>query len=106
MRKKIFPVLISTLLLFSGCGTESNREVLPTDTAKNNPPKNQAEENKITDELAVSTSDLFTDRDFDTEYNMDTAVEISLNGTSATCSSPDVITERSEEHTSELQSQR
>lgn len=93
MRKKIFPVLISTLLLFSGCGTESNREVLPTDTAKNNPPKNQAEENKITDELAVSTSDLFTDRDFDTEYNMDTAVEISLNGTSATCSSPDVITE-------------
>lgn len=104
--------LLCTTILFGGCGNEktdqgtnaaSLPEASPTDNQlpsnNNNPqeegtnptpstdPETAKEENTAT---GINTADLFTSRDSRTEYDKDSAINITLDGSSASCSSPDV----------------
>ncbi len=74
MKKKIVSVLLVSALLFTGCGSQGN---------SNNTESKDTEENS---ESTVINTDVFSDRDFKTEYEKNCAY-IQLNGGSATCES-------------------
>ncbi|MDE7327118.1 MAG: carbohydrate-binding domain-containing protein [Lachnospiraceae bacterium] len=88
MRKKIFAAFICATLFFSGCGAGKNEPATPADSQKNSPLENQTEGNKNETNATPIVSDLFTDRDYRTEYSADSSVEILLTGSSASCNSP------------------
>ena len=70
-------------VLLSGCQTQT--------TAAVDVPADGAEEETVTS--LIDTSDLFSDRDLDPSYDAETAVTVTLEGTTASCASDAVTIE-------------
>lgn len=81
IKKKIPSLLLVLMLLLAGCGNNSSS----TDD-KNNNSNNDANTNTGTTSI-IDEADMFTDRDYKTEYDESKSVLIQLNGDSASCSS-------------------
>lgn len=77
MKKRIVAILLVATLLFSGCGTQGE--------SSNSESKNTESENN-SESTIINTDEIFSNRDFKTEYEENCAY-IQLNGTSATCES-------------------
>ena len=83
----IFLCVCLTLSLLTGCGTEADTQFPETEsTAASTAPST---ESSPTDSSATD-SDLFTQRDCETDYDESAAITIQLNGTSAEASSNSV----------------
>ena len=84
MKRKAAILLILTLVLslFTGCKNVDNNKEAEDD--------NQSVVSENDKNSALSDEDLFTDRDYKTDYDKTDAVMIDLNGTSATASSDSV----------------
>lgn len=81
--RSVLALCLVLILLLSGCenGTaDSNSE--GTDTSAS-----LVTESESGEETVVATSDMFTDRDYEVGYDETSAAYITLNGTSAECSS-------------------
>lgn len=88
LRKKLFVfLLVLTLIcsLMTGCGESDNED---SGSSSNNETENTA--NPVTVDFSQTDEDMFTDRDYRTEYEESECVTIQLNGTSATASSNSV----------------
>lgn len=89
MKKKTYiALLLAFALTTTGCssqnnGTASTNEDTPTGTGNSAGSKNNTSENAAT----IDTSKIFSDRDYETEYDESTSAKIQLKGSSATCSS-------------------
>ena len=82
-RRKIaalLPIFLSCSLLFTGCSL-----------TENNSTSSSAATESQTGSTAVDPSEMFTNRDYDTSYDENTAATITLNGYSASCDS-DAVT--------------
>lgn len=82
-RRKIaalLPIFLSCTLLFTGCSL-----------TENNSTSSSAATESQTGSTAVDSSEMFTNRDYDTSYDENTAATITLNGDSASCDS-DAVT--------------
>ena len=77
MKKRIVAILLVGTLLFSGCGAQGE--------SSNTESKNTESENN-SESTTINTDEIFSNRDFKTEYEENCAY-IQLNGTSATCES-------------------
>lgn len=81
--KKILALFFILMLILTGCGkktSEENSNSAGTDTSAD----------PVEVDFAKSDADMFTDRDYKTDYDKSTAVTIQLNGDSATSSSNSV----------------
>ena len=76
----IISLALALLLLFSGCSKQSD---VNSDT-----PADSAE--PVTHDFAKTPEEMFTDRDFEIGYDVDTAIRIELNEDNITCSSDSV----------------
>lgn len=76
MKKKIVSMILVSSLWFSGCGTQGNTEQ----------PESGSEINTETNSAVINSDEVFSNRDFRTEYE-ENCTYIQLNGTSATCES-------------------
>ena len=79
-RRKIFSLLLIMALAMSGCGSQKAEE-----SATENTDTQTTEEE--TTESNVTAADMFTDRDYRTDYDEASSVIIELNGNSASCDS-------------------
>lgn len=84
MKRKVAILLILTLVLslFTGCKNVDNNKEVEDD--------NQSVVSENDKNSALSDEDLFTDRDYKTDYDKTDAIIIELNNTSATASSDSV----------------
>ena len=76
MKKKIVSILLIGVLLLSGCGAEGESGQSGTNS----------DENTENDSSTINTEEIFSNRDYKTEYE-DNCAYIQLNGTTATCES-------------------
>ena len=79
-RRKIFSLLLILTLLMSGCGSQKSEESI----SENSDTQSTEEESSNSN---VSVIDMFTDRDYRTDYDEANSVIIELNGNSASCDS-------------------
>lgn len=79
-RRKIFSLLLILTLLMSGCGSQKAEE----STSENSDTQSTEEESSNSN---VSVTDMFTDRDYRTDYDEANSVIIELNGNFASCDS-------------------
>lgn len=95
---KLRPLLALSLILtmlLSGCGNQgsnisadsnvNNTTPIGSDIDTNSPDANT--DTSADTSVSANTSELFSDRDFETEYDEDGSAVIQLNGDTATCSS-------------------
>lgn len=75
----LFLALVLTISILSGCGKVGNA-----------PAQSSQSSTSATESVVIPDTDMFTDRDLDSEYDESTAVSIKLGGTSATSSSDSV----------------
>ena len=78
MKKKTLALFIATMLIFTGCGKDSSS----TEEKKNT--KNEGETS------VIDEAEMFTERDYQTEYDVSKSVSVELNGSSAKCESDTV----------------
>lgn len=78
MKKKVWLMLCIGTLLFSGCGTQDNLE--------ESEEKTNSESSVANDSSSINEEEIFSNRDFRTEYEENCAY-IQLNGSSAVCES-------------------
>lgn len=89
LRKKSYIALLLVFALTTaGCSNQNNGTVstntsTPTSTGNSADSKNNTSENPTT----IDSSKIFSDRDYETEYDEGTSATIQLNGSSANCSS-------------------
>lgn len=79
--KKILAFFLILMLILTGCGKKSSEE------DHNNSSGTDTSAAPVEVDFAKSDADMFTDRDYKTDYDESTAVTIQLNGDSATSSS-------------------
>lgn len=79
-RRKIFSLLLILTLLMSGCGSQKSEESI----SENSDTQSTEEESSNSN---VSVIDMFTDRDYRTDYDEANSVIIELNGNFASCDS-------------------
>lgn len=79
-RRKLFSLLLIMTLVMSGCGSQKAVE----STSENTDTQSTEDE---TTESNVAVADMFTDRDYRTDYDEASSVIIELNGNSASCDS-------------------
>lgn len=77
--RKIFYLLLILSVLFCGCGKNNSTETKPVITAK-----------PIKTDFAQEDSDMFTNRDAQTEYDAENSIHILLDGNTIACSSDKV----------------
>jgi len=99
MKRKTIPILLlSLVLVMTGCGDKtgakgdiSQGETSPNDNkVQQNVENNQEAEDssaKTEMNIEIDTSDMFSDRDYKTEYDESKSAVITLTGDSAACSS-------------------
>ncbi len=84
--KRILPLLIILLLMFSGCDTHE-----PNSETENNAPAGNNVSSVETDvSFAMTDEDMFTDRDCRTEYEKNESINILLKGDGVECNSSSV----------------
>lgn len=81
-RKKLFALLLVLILMLTGCGNNSSTKEKEADDSTSDNTTNEAVVSTIIDE-----SEMFTDRDFETEYDTSKSVSIELKGNSVSCKS-------------------
>ena len=84
-KRRLFSLLLILMLLLAGCGDKSSTE----DKNSNSNTNDEAVTENITSTI-IDETNMFSDRDFKTEYDKSKCVEIQLNGTSAACNSDTV----------------
>ena len=84
-KKRILSLFCIAMLLLAGCGKNSSTDDKNTDNTDN-----AEDTNTITSVTTVDESEMFSDRDFETDYDESKSVLIQLNGNSASCDS-DVV---------------
>lgn len=77
LKKRIVSVLLVSTLIFTGCGSQGNT---------NNTESQNSEAENGSESTVINTDEVFSNRDFKTEYEENCAY-IQLNGASATCQS-------------------
>ena len=82
--KKIFAFFLILTLILSGCGKKSSEE------DHNHSSGTETSADPVEVDFAKSDADMFTERDYKTDYDENTSVTIQLNGDSATSSSNSV----------------
>lgn len=82
IRGRILPLLLTGALLLSGCAADiqETTDYLNTDGS-------EADETSSADQTIVDTSDMFTGRDMETDYDETESAVITLSGTGASCDS-------------------
>jgi hypothetical protein len=98
MKKLILALLLICVLLVSGCrhnsnginseNSTNNPQQTPTDDKTSN--DNSANDSSIGGEALLDASELFSDRDFEVDFDERTSVIILLNGDTASCVSDNV----------------
>lgn len=79
--KSILPILLTTTLLFSGCGNTND-----SDKTSNTSTENGTNTNSVAEvEFTQTDDDMFSNRDSKPEYDENSSIHIQLNGTSASC---------------------
>lgn len=81
--KKLLPILLISVLLLSGCMTNSPDSTDNTNDITENTSSETAENTNYSN----INSDMFTDRDYKTDYDKSKSVLIKLNGDSISCTS-------------------
>ena len=91
MKRKLLILFLSLSLIATGCSNSSsgnnNKEEGSTNSETNNNNGTNNEQNNTTNVTMPDTSTLFTERDYETDYKENKSALITLNGTSATCTS-------------------
>ena len=91
MKRKLLILFLSLSLITTGCSNSSsgnnNKEEGSTNSETNNNNGTNNEQNNTTNVTMPDTSTLFTERDYETDYKENKSALITLNGTSATCTS-------------------
>ncbi|MCD8004362.1 MAG: carbohydrate-binding domain-containing protein [Oscillospiraceae bacterium] len=94
MNKKWLAVSLALLLLLSACGQSSGSASSDSSTTTDRSTSDTASEDASSEdsssegtEAVLDTSNMFTDRDYETDYDESSAVAITLNGDSASCDS-------------------
>lgn len=80
--KKLLALVLAGMLILTGCGNNSSTE---ENDSENNLTDDSTSEN-VTSTI-IDESDMFTDRDFETDYDENKCVKIILNGDSVSCDS-------------------
>lgn len=83
MKKSILTLLLIATMLISGCSSQSNNSIVDGGNSDNT--SATAENSDISD--SSDTSEMFSDRDFEVEYDESESAFIQLNGDTVTCSS-------------------
>lgn len=83
--KKLLALLLVSVLIFTGCGKNSSTDENDSDNSTNNA-SDDIETGTVTSTV-IDEADMFTDRDFETDYDKSKSISIKLNGSSASCDS-------------------
>lgn len=90
MKKSIIlSVILSFIILLSGCGSENNEDNISGNTESNT-------QNGASQQLSIDVSEMFTDRDMATDYDEEKAAFITLSGNTASCESDAVTIDNSD----------
>lgn len=90
MKKSIIlSVILSFIILLSGCGSENNEDNNSGNTESNT-------QNGASQQLSIDISEMFTDRDMATDYDEEKAAFITLSGNTASCESDAVTIDNSD----------
>lgn len=79
---KILALLLALMLVLAACGNNSSTEEKESDNSSSDHTTNEAVASTIIDE-----AEMFTDRDFETQYDTSKSVSIELKGDSVSCKS-------------------
>lgn len=82
--KKFLPVLLSLLLILSGCSTEDSSESTSAAASA------ETISSDTQDTATIDTSEMFTDRDMEIGYDEEASIYITLSGDTASCDSDTV----------------
>lgn len=82
MKRKIFALLVATLFVFSGCSADKSDDGKETTTAADT-----QDSSAESVSFAEDVSDMMSDRDYEVSYDEEKSAVITLNGSSASCSS-------------------
>ena len=83
MKKRIVALLLAVVMVASGCGNSDTGNQTKEEGTNATETKTEA----TTDVGSVDSSEMFSDRDFNVDYDESKSAMITLNGDSATCSS-------------------
>lgn len=82
MKKAIFALLLTGAVLASGCGSQDSNNISDNETSS------VSSENSSSDtSVMFDASEMFSDRDYEVDYDESESAIIQLNGDSATCDS-------------------
>lgn len=81
-KKRLLALLLALMLILAGCGNNSSTEEKESGNSTSDNTTNEAVVSTIIDE-----SEMFTDRDFETDYDTEKSVSIELKGDSVSCKS-------------------
>lgn len=88
MNKRLFAITLIMALAVSGCSGQADQGGTASSAEAGVSGQEKAAEAETSDSpTAIDTSGMFSDRDFETDYDESTSAVIQLNGDSATCSS-------------------
>lgn len=82
MKKRVVSLLLIGMLLLSGCGAQGEQGQAGNNSGSNS----ESSEDSGNESTAINPDEIFSNRDFKTEYEENCAY-IQLNGSSATCAS-------------------
>lgn len=86
--KKLLALLLASMLVLSGCEKNSSTEGNESGTSTNNT-SNDTTNDEVTSTV-INESEMFTDRDFETDYEESKSIAVTLSGDSISCKS-DVV---------------
>lgn len=83
--KRLLALFLASMLIFTGCGKNSSTDENDSDNSTNNA-SDDTETGTVTSTV-IDETDMFTDRDFETDYDESKSITIKLKGDSASCDS-------------------
>ncbi|MBQ2986783.1 MAG: carbohydrate-binding domain-containing protein [Tyzzerella sp.] len=83
--KKLLVLLLASMLVLSGCEKNSSTEDNESGTSTNNT-SNDTTNDEVTSTV-INESEMFTDRDFETDYEESKSIAVTLSGDSISCKS-------------------
>ncbi len=83
--KKLLVLLLASMLVLSGCEKNSSTEGNESGTSTNNT-SNDTTNDEVTSTV-INESEMFTDRDFETDYEESKSIAVTLSGDSVSCKS-------------------
>ena len=81
-KKRLFALLLALMLVLAGCGNNSSTE---DDNIENNTNDTTSTEKIVS--TIINEDEMFTDRDFKTDYDTSKSISIDLKGDSVSCKS-------------------